>query len=102
MSSQVKIYKQGNVSKFSSYALAPQNPGCESVDFYLAIAALQIDCWVEWVNSEANLADWPSRPARERSRLYEARPVFKQVAMLFPSQADITNPVNIFKRLRDE
>lgn len=70
--------------------------------FHLAIAALQIDCWVEWVNSEANLADWPSRPARERSRLYEARPVFKQVAMLFPSQADITNPVNIFKRLRDE
>ena len=32
LSSQVKIYKQGNVSKFSSYAFAQQNPGCESID----------------------------------------------------------------------
>ena len=30
MSSQVKIYKKDNVSKFSSYALAPQNPGARA------------------------------------------------------------------------
>ena len=31
LSSQVKIYKKGNVSQVSSYAFAQQNPGCERV-----------------------------------------------------------------------
>jgi hypothetical protein len=34
--------------------------------FHLAISALGIDCWVEWVNTKANLADLPSRPAWHR------------------------------------
>ena len=29
--------------------------------FQLARAALQLDLWAEWVNSEANIADIPSR-----------------------------------------
>ena len=31
LSSQVKIYKKGNVCQVSSYAFAQQNPGCERV-----------------------------------------------------------------------
>ena len=31
LSSQVKIYKKGNVLQVSSYAFAQQNPGCERV-----------------------------------------------------------------------
>jgi len=29
---------------------------------HLFVAALDIDLWVEWVNTDANIADPPSRP----------------------------------------
>jgi hypothetical protein len=70
--------------------------------FHLAIAARGIDCWVEWVNSEANLADLPSRPAHQREQLYAARPVFLQRRMIFPSPADFDNPSSLFLTLKDE
>ena len=37
--------------------------------FHLAIAAPDIDLWVEWVPSKANPADWPSRPAHDKTPL---------------------------------
>ena len=30
--------------------------------FHLFVAALDLDLWVEWVNTDANIADPPSRP----------------------------------------
>ena len=68
--------------------------------FHLAIAALEIDCWIEWVNSDANLADLPSRPAHQREQLYAARPVFLQTQMVFPKPSDCLNPHELFLRLR--
>ena len=70
--------------------------------FHLALAALDIDCWIEWVNSDANIADWPSRPQRQRAPFYAIRPVFKQTAMVFPTEEDMTKPIDFFNRLRDE
>jgi hypothetical protein len=69
---------------------------------HLTIAALGFDCWVEWVNTKANLADLPSRPACQREQLYAARPVLKQRAMVFPSLFDYTNPSSLFFRLKSE
>ena len=69
---------------------------------HLAIAALEIDVWVEWVNSEANIADIPSRPSQQREALYAARPVFRQQRMIFPSQADCLHPSDPFLRLRQQ
>ena len=66
----------------------------------LAIAALEIDCWVEWVNSDANIADIPSRPIHQRGQLYTARPVFKQIRMVFPTIDDCLNPSAFFQALR--
>ena len=68
--------------------------------FHLAIAALGIDCWIEWVNSDANIADLPSRPERQRGQLYAARPVFKQQRMQFPTSTDCLNPSDFFLCLR--
>lgn len=68
--------------------------------FHLAIAALEIDCWIEWVNSEANIADLPSRPQHQRAQLYAARPVFQQQRMIFPTPADCMTPSDFFLRLR--
>ena len=68
--------------------------------FHLAIAALEIDCWVEWVNSDANIADIPSRPIHQRGQLYAARPVFKQIRMVFPTPDDCLNPSAFFQALR--
>ena len=38
--------------------------------FHLDLAALGIDCWIEWVNSDDNIADWLSRPQRQRAPFY--------------------------------
>ena len=70
--------------------------------FHLIAAALWIDCWVEWVNSEANLADLPSRPAHQQEQLYAARPVFQRRRMIFPSPSDYNNPSELFLRLKSE
>ena len=61
---------------------------------HLTIAALQIDCWVEWVNSDANIADLPFRlgPQHQRGQLYAARPVFKQQRMIFLTPNDSSAP----------
>ena len=70
--------------------------------FHLALAALEADCWVEWVKSEANIADLPSRPIHQRGPLYAARPVFKQERMLFPTQEELDNPHLLFNRIYNE
>lgn len=68
--------------------------------FHLAAAALSIDCWVEWVNTDANLADLPSRPLAHRTELYNARPAFKQLQMIFPSPAEHADPRLLFHNLQ--
>ena len=68
--------------------------------FHLAAAALSIDCWVEWVNTDANLADLPSRPLAQRTELYNARPAFKQLQMIFPSPAEHADPRLLFHNLQ--
>ena len=68
--------------------------------FHLAIAALGIDCWIEWVNSDANIADLPSRPEHQRGQLYAARPVFRQQRMQFPTPTDCLNPSDFFLSLK--
>ena len=70
--------------------------------FHLIAAALWIDCWVEWVNSEANLVDLPSRPAHRREQHYADRPVFLQRRMIFPAPSDYNNPSELFFRLKSE
>ena len=70
--------------------------------FHLTAAALGIDCWIEWVNSEANLVDLPSRPAHRREQHYADRPVFLQRRMLFPAPSDYNNPSELFFRLKSE
>jgi len=42
--------------------------------FHLFIAALNIDLWVEWVNTNANNTDLPSRPLSGRSELSQMIP----------------------------
>jgi hypothetical protein len=69
---------------------------------HLALAALDIDCWIEWVNSDANIADWPSRLQRQRAPFYAIRPVFKQTAMVFPTEEDMAKPIDFFNLLQDE
>ena len=70
--------------------------------FHLALSALEADYWVEWVKSEANIADLPSRPIHQRGPLYAARPVFKQERMLFPTQEELDNPHLLFNRIYNE
>ena len=70
--------------------------------FHLTADALGIDCWAEWVNSEANLADLPSRPAHQWEQLCAARPVFLHRRMISPSPSDYKNSSKLFLSLKTE
>ena len=67
--------------------------------FHLAIAALDIDLWVEWVPSKANPADWPSRPAHDKTPLGALH--LKERPMIFPSPAEYAEPAALYQRLRN-
>ena len=67
--------------------------------FHLAIAAPDIDLWVEWVPSKANPADWPSRPAHDKTPLGALH--LTERPMIFPSPAEYAEPAALYQRLRN-
>jgi len=53
---------------------------CVSALFHLFVAALDIDLRMEWINTDANITDLPSRPFSGRGELFffdkAPRPIF--------------------------
>jgi len=65
---------------------------CVSALFHLFVAALDIDLWVEWVNTDANIADLPSRPLSGRGELSEIIPPLVEHPMIFICEENSTTP----------
>jgi len=68
--------------------------------FHLFVAALDIDLWVEWVNTDANIADLPSRPAKGRGDLSKITPPLIERPMNFICQKEYDDPALFFKKWR--
>ena len=66
--------------------------------FHLFVAALDIDLWVEWVNTDANIADLPSRPLSGRGELSEIVPSLVERPMIFISGEEFNDPALLFKK----
>jgi len=69
--------------------------------FRLFVAALDKDLWVEWVNTDINIADLPSRPRTGRGELSKIPPPLVERPMTFISEADFNNPALFFKKWRE-
>ena len=68
--------------------------------FHLFVAALDIDLWVEWVDTDANIADLPSRPAKGRGDFSKITPPLMERPMNFISQTEYDDPALFFKKWR--
>ena len=88
-------------TKINGYKNSPAMARMSSL-FHLAAAVLIIDCWVKWVNTDTNLADLSSRPPAQRTELYNARPVFKQLQMVFSSPAEHADTRILFHNLQSK
>jgi len=60
--------------------------------FHLFVAALNIDLCVEWVNTDANNTDLPSRPLSGRGELSEIIPPLVEHPMIFICEENSTTP----------
>ena len=70
--------------------------------FHLTRAALQTDMWTEWVASDANISDIPSR---NQGRGHKDEEAFRQLGLTFvpaqcPSFDEWQDPVALFDKLR--
>jgi len=69
--------------------------------FLLFVAALDIDLWVKWVNTDTNIADLPSRPLTGRGELSKIKPPLVKRPMIFISEAEFNDPALFFKKWRE-
>ena len=61
---------------------------------HLSVARLRCQAWFEWVPSDANPDDIPSRPQGGAADFYEKEHLKQwQYAMCFPSMAQLRNPL---------
>ena len=63
---------------------------------HCAACGLRIDLFLEWVASEANLADVPSRPTKDRAVL--GRLGMRAVQLAFPSPGEWSDPARLLTR----
>ena len=75
------------------YARAPHLAALANT-LHLAMARLRCQAWFEWVPSEANPADLPSRPQGKEAEDFYKKESLKlwPVAMRFPSMAQLSRP----------
>jgi len=66
--------------------------------FHLFVAALNIDLCVEWVNTDANNTDLPSRPLSGCGELSKIIPPLVDRPMIFISQEEFNDPALFFKK----
>ena len=69
--------------------------------FYLFVAALDIDLRVERVNTDANMANLPSRPLSGRGELSKMTPLLADCPMIFISKTEFDDPALFFKKWRE-
>jgi hypothetical protein len=69
--------------------------------FQLFVAALDKDLWVEWVNTDANIADLPSRPLSGRGELSKIIPPLVERPMISISEEEFNDPALFFKKWRE-
>jgi len=69
--------------------------------FHLFVAALDIDLWVEWVNTDANIADLSSRPLSGRGKLANILSPLVERPMIFISEEEFNDPALFFKKWRE-
>ena len=69
-----------------------------SAIFHLFVAALNIDLWVELVNTDANIADLPSRPLSGRGELSKIISPLIERSMIFISE-EFNDPALFFKKV---
>jgi len=70
--------------------------------FHLFVVALDIDLWVDWVNTDTNIADLPSRPLSGRGELSKIIPPLVERPMIFISEGEfIIDPALFFKKWRE-
>jgi len=69
--------------------------------FQLFVAALDKELWVEWVNTDANIADLPSRPLSGRGELSKIIAPLVERPMIFISEEEFNDPTLFFKKWRE-
>jgi len=69
--------------------------------FHLFVAALNIDLWVEWVNTEANNIHLPSRLLSGRGELSKIIPSLVDGPVIFVSEEEFNDPALFFKKWRE-
>ena len=69
--------------------------------FHLFVAALNIDLCVEWVNTDANNTDLPSRPLSGRGELSKITPPLVERPMIFISEEEFNDPALFFKKWKE-
>ena len=69
--------------------------------FHLFVAALNIDLCVEWVNTDANNTDLPSRPLTGRGELSKIIPHLVDRPMIFISEEEFNDPSLCFQKWRE-
>ena len=67
-----------------------------SAPFHLFVAALNIDLWVELVNTDANNTDLISRPRSGRGELSKTIPPLVERPMIFISKEEFNDPALFF------
>ena len=56
---------------------------------------------MEWVNTDTNIADLPSRPLSGRGELSQITPPLVERPMIFISEAEFNDPALFFKKWRE-
>jgi len=69
--------------------------------FHLFAVALNIDLWEEWVNTDTNIADLPSRPLTGRGELSKIIPPLVERPIIFISEEESNDPALFFKKWRE-
>ena len=64
--------------------------------FHPFVAALDMDLWVEWVNTDTNIADLSSRPLTGCGELSKINPPLVERPMIFISEAEFNDPALFF------
>ena len=72
-----------------------------SAPFHLFVTALNIDLWVELVNTDANNTDLISRPLSGRGELSKIIPPLVERPMIFISKEEFNDPALFFKKWRE-
>jgi len=62
--------------------------------------AIHIELWVEWVNTDANIADLPSRALSGRRELAKIHPPLVERPMIFITENEINDPALSFQKWR--